>query len=326
MSQLPNILYFGSDAICLPGLDYLKHEAFGQCNLRAVISQPDRRQGRGRQLQQNPVAAWALANSVELLQPEKPTRELAGWIREQNVRAGLVMAYGHFLPKSLREAPQFGLLNFHGSLLPKYRGASPVETALAMGDAETGVSLMQIVKEMDAGGVADMETVSIREMVTAPELRAQVGAAVVPLLRRNLQSILAGDLIFKTQDANQVTFCRKLRKEDGAVDFTLSATEIFNRLRAFTPWPGSYFDHGEKRIKVGHASAEPEATIAAESGTVLAAKSSLQVVAGKGIICFHELQLPGAKMLPAADFLRGYRIEPGEQLKSGVAEKLVQRL
>ena len=138
MSHLPTIVFFGSDAICLPVLNYLKHEAAGECVLRAVVSQPDRRQGRGKQLQPNAVAAWALANGVELLQPEQPTRELADWMVAEEIAVALVMAYGHFLQKSLREAATHGMLNFHGSLLPQYRGASPVETALAFGDAETG--------------------------------------------------------------------------------------------------------------------------------------------------------------------------------------------
>ena len=323
-SSFPNIVYFGSDAICLPGLDYLKHEAADQCTLRAVISRPDRCRGRGRQLQSNPVAAWALENGVELLQPEKPTRELADWLRKQRIRVGLVMAYGNFLQKSLREAPTYGLLNFHGSLLPKYRGASPVETALAMGETETGVTLMQIAKAMDAGDVADVERVPISKTVTAPELRTQIGAAVVPLLKRNLQSILTGKLVFKAQDPKQATFCRKLCKEDAAVDFTLSATEIYNRLRAFKPWPGGYFNHGEKRIKVGHVTAEPKAVTTAQPGVVIDAGDTLKVATGQGLICFHELQLPGARMLPTADFLRGYKIEPGEKLISGVAQGIVR--
>ncbi len=323
MSDLPNIVYFGSDAICLPGLDYLKHEASSQCTLRAVISQPDRRRGRGKQLQSNSVAAWALENGVELLQPEKPTRELADWLQEQKIRVGLVMAYGHFLQKSLREAPTYGLLNFHGSVLPKYRGASPVETALAMGETETGVTLMRVAREMDAGDIADIERVPISKTVTAPELRAQIGAAVVPLLKRNLQSILSGKLIFKAQDSEQATFCRKLCKEDGAVDFALAATEIYNRLRAFKPWPGGYFDHGEKRIKVGHATTIPAAATTALPGVVIDSGDTLKVASGDGLICFHELQLPGARMLSAADFLRGYKIEPGEKLIGGVAQRMV---
>lgn len=323
MGDLPDIVYFGSDAICLPGLDYLRHKASGRCNLRAVISPPDRRRGRGRKLQANPVAAWALKNDIELLQPEKPTRELADWIRDKNVRLSLVMAYGHFLSKSLREASQHGMLNFHGSLLPKYRGASPVETALAMGETETGVALMQITKEMDAGGVADSEVVPIGKTITASELRVRVGEAVVPLLSRNLEPMLNGGLVFKAQDADRATFCRKLSKEDGAIDFRLSAAEIYNRLRAFTPWPGGYFDHGENRIKVGRSTVDVGGSAKANPGMVVGAESSLRVITGNGLICFHELQLPGARMLPVADFLRGYRIEPGEQLAGGKAKELM---
>lgn len=323
MSKLPNIVFFGSDAICLPGLDFLKREASRECVLRAVISQPDRPRGRGRQFQPNPVAEWAAMNGVELLQPEKPTAALADWIKKEDIQVGLVMAYGHFLQKSLRTAPQYGLLNFHGSLLPEYRGASPVETALAQGEAETGVSLMQVIKEMDAGGVADAEPVSIDKIVTAPELRVRIGEAVVPLLKRNLSAMLAGKLDFQPQDGSRATYCRKLCKADGAVDFTLSAVAIYNRLRAFTPWPGGYFDHGDKRIKIGSASAMPEIQSSARPGTVVDTKSTVRVATGAGLICFNELQLPGARMLPAADFLRGYSMNPGDCLIGGTANELV---
>ena len=325
MSQLPNIVFFGSDAICLPVLNYLKHEAAGECTLRAVVSQPDRRQGRGKKLQPNPVAAWAADNGVELLQPEKPTRELAEWMIAEKTTVSLVMAYGHFLPKSLREAAPQGMLNFHGSLLPKYRGASPIETALASGDAETGVGLMQVVKEMDAGGVADVEVVRIGDQDTGPELRVKVGEAVVPLLRRNLGAVLTGGLQFKEQDLSQVTYCRKMRKEDGAIDFTLSATEIYNRLRAFTPWPGGYVDHGESRIKVGRASVAPDESASAEPGTVLSTDPVVRVATRAGVICFHELQRPGARMLQVADFLRGYTMVEGDRLIGGTAEALVRK-
>jgi methionyl-tRNA formyltransferase len=325
MSQFPNIVFFGSDAICLPVLNYLKHEASGECVLRAVVSQPDRRQGRGKKLQPNPVAAWATEHGVELLQPEKPTRELAEWMVAEGTTVALVMAYGHFLQKSLREAAQHGMLNFHGSLLPKYRGASPVETALASGDAETGVGLMQVVKEMDAGGVADCEVVRIGERDIGPELRVKVGEAVVPLLRRNLTAMLAGDLQFTEQDLSQVTYCRKMRKEDGAVDFTLPAAAIYNRLRAFTPWPGGYFDHGAARIKVGRASVELDDTVSAEPGTVLSTAPTVRVATSGGVICFDELQRPGARMLPVADFLRGYTMAEGDRLVGGTTEALVRK-
>ena len=315
MTNLPNIVFFGSDAICLPFLNYIHSEGAGQCRLRAVISQPDRRQGRGKKLQQNPVAAWATENGIELLQPEKPTRELAEWLIAEQTAVAFVMAYGHFLPKSLREAPLHGMVNFHGSILPKYRGASPVETALALGEQEAGVALMQVVKEMDAGGVADVETVCIENTDTGPSLRAKIGEAVVPLMRRNLAATLAGELDFKSQDVSQATFCRKISKDDAALDFTQSADAIDARLRAFTPWPGGYFDHGDVRIKVGRV--EPLADcVEAQPGVVLSCDDAVVVATGQGALRLLELQRPGGKMLPAVDFLRGYELAVGEVLPS----------
>ena len=279
--------------------------------MRAVISQPDRRQGRGRKLQQNPVAAWASKQGVDLLQPDKPTAELAAWLVAEGVAAAFVMAYGHFLPKSLRDAAGCGMVNFHGSILPAYRGASPVETALAQGDAETGVSLMEVVREMDAGGVADVERVRIEARDTGASLRHKIGAAVVPLMRRNLDALLAGQLQFVAQDPDRVSFCRKLRKEDGALDFSLPAARLSARSRAFTPWPGTYFEHGGERIKVGRM--EPIAEGAAipagpvPAGTVVETSEGLTVATGAGAIRLLELQRPGGRMLPVADFLRAIR-------------------
>jgi len=160
--------------------------------------------------------------------------------------------------------------------------------------------------------------------MVAPELRARAGEAVVPLLKRNLSAILAGTLTFEQQDSTQATFTRKLCKEDGAIDFDLSAEEIDRRLRAFVPWPGGYFDHGEKRIKVGQSSVAPSEQGSDQlPGTIVSAGSALEVATKKGIISFHELQQPGGRMLPVADFLRGYPIAPGERLIGGVAKPLI---
>lgn len=309
------IVYFGSDAICLPGLRYLRESGSGLCELALIVSQPDRPQGRGKQLQPNPVAAYAREQGVELLQPEKPDAALAARLMAEDFALGFVMAYGHFLPKSLREAPRHGLLNFHGSLLPRYRGASPVETALAMGDAETGVCLMQVVREMDAGAVADCERVAIGSADTSLLLRARVGEAVVPLLARTLAPALEGRLFFQAQDEAQATFCRKITKQDGAIDFALSAEQIEARLRAFTPWPGGYFSYGETTVKVGGSESLPVPAEVAP-GTVLRADAALEVATADGVIRFHELQRPGGRMLPARDFLRGFPIAAGTLLPS----------
>ncbi|WP_269522482.1 methionyl-tRNA formyltransferase [Coraliomargarita parva] len=324
MSDLPKIVYFGSDAICLPGLEYLRLHCRERCELHAVVSQPDRPQGRGRKLQANPVAAWAKANDIELLQPDKPGRELAEWMAAEQVRLALVMAYGHFLPKAVREAPMHGMLNFHGSLLPQYRGASPVETALAEGEAETGVCLMAVAKEMDAGAVADCERVAITAEDTGPSLRAKIGDAVVPLIQRQLDAMLCGQLDWTEQDAGAATFCRKIGKEDGGLDFSLPARRLHCRMRAFTPWPGAYFDHEDHRIKVGRAEWDNAAT-SAVPGTVLKAGDSLTVATGEGRLRLLELQRAGGRMLPTSDFLRGYPIAEGQILKGGKVTPLLRK-
>lgn len=324
MSDLPKIVYFGSDAICLPGLQYLCEGARKFCTLAGVVSQPDRRQGRGKQLRQNPVAEYASARGIPLRQPEKPDAALAEWMRGESVALAFVMAYGHFLPKAVREAPTHGMLNFHGSILPDYRGASPVETAIAMGESETGVCLMQVVKEMDAGAVADCERVRIEDSDTSPVVRAKVGQAVLPLLQRKLPAALVGELDFVPQDARRATFCRKISKEDGALDFTQSAAAIDARLRAFTPWPGGYFDHGGSRIKVGACSVA-EAPESAAPSAVLAAGETLDVATASGLLRIRELQRPGGRMLPVPDFLRGYSIEAGEVLPSVSGEPLLEK-
>lgn len=315
MSKRLKIVYFGADAICLPGLRYLFEEGGSFCELVAVVSQPDRRRGRGRQLHANPVAAYARENGIRLFQPEKPDAALADWLRDAGVSLGFVMAYGHFLSRALRDAPEHGLLNFHGSILPTYRGPSPVETAIAMGDLETGVCLMQIEKAMDAGAVADCERVRIEKTDTAPDVRAKIGTAVVPLLERNLSAALTGDLKFVSQDSSRATFCRKISKEDGALNFNAPAAAIEARLRAFTPWPGGYFDHGATRIKVGRCTVATALEVA-EPGQVLSVGATLKVATSDGILQIEELQRPGGRMLGVADFVRGYPIEVGERLPS----------
>ena len=315
MSDLPKIVYFGSDAICLPGLRYLVERGRDLCELVAVVSQPDRPKGRGKKLQQNAVAAYASTQSIQLLQPEKPDFILGEWLRAQPITLAFVMAYGHYLPKIVREAPKYGMLNFHGSVLPKYRGASPVETAITMGDFKTGVCLMQVVKELDAGPVAECENISIESTDTGSTLRAKVGQAVVPLISRNLEASLRGRLEFSPQDADRATYCRKILKKDGALNFHQSAVAIDARIRAFTPWPGAFFEHREMIIKVGYCSVSAISQ-PASPGTVLSVDKTLDIATNDGVLCIHELQRPGGRLLPVSDFQRGYKIVVGDVLSS----------
>lgn len=327
MCDLPKVVYFGSDMICLPGLEYLAHAS--ECQLIGVVSQPDRRQGRGKRMKANPVVAWAREqDGVEVFQPEVPDRSIAQWIAEHGVVVAFVMAYGHFLPKFLRAAPSFGMLNFHGSLLPELRGASPVETAIAEGFSNTGVCLMEVAKKMDAGGVADQEIVLIEPDDQSAAVREKVGRAVVPLLERNLEAAISGGLNFVKQCESKATFCRKITKEDGFVDFSVSARTIRDRFRAFYPWPGCFFDMNGERIKVGEISIDTSVNCdlkGLKPGQVLATNNGLLVATGDGCIVFNELQKPGGRMLPSADFLRGFPIKIGDTLEGSVNLPLVTK-
>ena len=220
------IVYFGSDSICLPSLDWLSTKGAERWDLLAVVSQPDRKQGRGQKLKANPVAEYAKERGIPLFQPDKPSEDLVQFLEEHEVDVSFVMAYGHFLGRAIREASRLGMLNFHGSILPKYRGASPVETAIACGETETGVSLMQIDREMDAGAVADIEVVSIEKEDDALSLRIKIGEATIPILERSMEDLLNNELTFKKQDEEFMSHCRKLTKEDGLIDFELSSEAI----------------------------------------------------------------------------------------------------
>lgn len=322
------IVFFGSSLICLPALEWLHTKGSDQWELLAVVSQPDRKQGRGQQFKANPVAEYAKGKGLQLFQPEKPGEALVDFLKDQEVDIAFVMAYGHFLGRALREAPKYGMVNFHGSILPKYRGASPVETAIACGETQTGVSLMQIDREMDAGAVADIEYVRIEKEDCASSVRFKMGEAVVPILERSMMPLLKNELEFKAQDKTLANHCRKLTKEDGLIDFELSSEEIYNRWRAFKTWPNTFCFHGKNRIKVGQlqiSEGTPSKNIMdLACGSIIVEKDSLKVVTSNGLIQMLELQRAGGKMLAVSDFLRGYPMSDGELFKGQKSKSLVE--
>jgi methionyl-tRNA formyltransferase len=315
------VAFFGSDAIAVPALEYL-HWAEG-VELAGVISQPNRPAGRGRHLHANAVAAWATAKGVSLLQPEKPGAEEAAWLRAQPVELVLVMAYGHILRHELLEAAPCGLWNLHASLLPNYRGAAPIETALAAGETETGVTLMRMAAKMDAGPVADVERVPILSTDTGVVLRERLAQACVPLLRRNLAALGDGSLRAEAQDETRVTYTRKLTKADALVDWATSAVELERRVRAFHAWPGTQIEHGGQTVKIGAASALDETNLAAPGVILRASAAGVDVATHAGVLRLLMLQRPGGRMLDAAEFLRGYRLAVGECLPGHAARPLV---
>lgn len=317
------LVFLGSDTIALPLLQWLIGPGKDLAEIVAVFTQPDRAVGRGQHIAPNGIKAWAHERGIPVLQPEKLTEEVRLQLEALRPDVSLVMAYGHILRDPFIATPRLGTLNLHASLLPYYRGASPIQTAIASGETETGVSLMRIVRKLDAGPVADVERVSIDSFDTALDVETKLGAACVPLLQRNLPALAEDKLVFVEQDEGRATYCRRLQKTDGVLDFTVSATEIAARINGLYPWPGCAFSFAGQTIKIGLAEAANEITAAAP-GTVLGVEvGALRVAARHGVVRVLKLQRPGGRMLAAPEFSRGFPIPPGTVIPSAPMPILV---
>lgn len=317
----------GSDPIALPLLDWLVHEARAQVEVAGVFTQPDRPAGRGQKLAANAIKAWALARELPVLQPEKLTPGDLAALRDLAPTAVLVMAYGHILRPDWLAAPPRGIWNLHTSILPKFRGAAPIQAAIVAGDATTGVTLMRMVLRLDAGPVLDVERVTVDELETGATLDEKLSHACVPLVARNLAQLFAEAPPLQPQDEAQATFTRRLRKEDGSLDFRAPAAVLARRINALFPWPGAFFNWSGEIIRVGLAEADEAVSSSGAMlpGTVLAPgeRPGLMVATGGGALRLLRLQRPGGRMLPAAEFLRGHPLPPGTLLPSAVMPELI---
>ncbi len=318
------LVFLGSDVIALPLLEWLAGEGQALAEVVAVFTQPDRPVGRGQKVTANGIKTWALARGLPVFQPEKLTEEVRQKLVAFGADVALVMAYGHILKNDFIATPRFGTLNLHTSLLPRYRGASPIQTAIANGERETGVTLMRIVRKLDAGPVADVERVPIQSLDTALEIESKLSAACVPLLARTLPKLCAGTLEFVPQDEAQATFCRKLVKEDGALDFSAPAVVLAARINGLFPWPACSVEVAGQPVKIGLAEAVDEAVSALPGSVVMATAAGLTVATGRGTLRLLKLQRPGGKMLPAAEFLRGFPVTPGTSLPAVPMKSLVE--
>ncbi|MDR1413563.1 MAG: methionyl-tRNA formyltransferase [Puniceicoccales bacterium] len=316
------VVFFGSDGISLPLLEFLL--ASDCVEMTAIISQPDKPSGRGQKLVATAVSKFARHSGIPLLTPVKPDEETANWIRFAGCDIILVMAYGHILRKNILQIPSLGIFNFHASLLPKYRGASPIETAIACGETETGVSLMEIVEEMDAGGVADAKEVPIGMGDTRLEVAANIAVACPILLQRNLDKICAGTLKLENQNSAEATFTKKISKIDGMLDFAESAAVLHNRIRALSPHIGCHIEHRGILLKIGRASVEFTDCSPFNRGEIMCADGNcVKIATADGALLIHELQKPGRKMLPVGDFLNGCSVNIGEIIPSHSLQSLV---
>ena len=311
------VVFMGTPAFAVPSLEALDmsdHEVVG------VVTQPDRPKGRGQAVVPCPVKELALAKGLPVSQPEKIKtpeflRQLSDW--KPDVIA--VTAFGRILPKAILDLPPMGCVNVHGSLLPAYRGAAPIQWALIHGDPETGITTMLMDEGMDTGAVLLQQTVPIEPKDTALELGARLAQVGGALLVETLTRLGAQAVVPRAQDHTRATFAPLLTKEDGVIDWTQSAAEIANRIRGLSPWPGSYTFHHEHRliIRKGRVDVQggPGGSDGQRPGTILAVgPKSFWVETGEGRIEVLEVQPANKKRMSVEQFLQGYALRAHETL------------
>ncbi len=303
----PRIVFMGTPALAVPSLEACR--AVGE--VVAVVTQPDRPKGRGQALQASPVKLAALAAGLPVLQPPRlKGTDFAQTLAAFRPEVTVVTAYGRILPPDVLAAPRRGSLNVHASLLPRWRGAAPIQWAIAEGDSQTGVCLMQMEAGLDTGPVLAVRQEAIRPDDTTESLSARLSLLGGALLREELPRFFAGALQAVPQPAQGVTLARVVDKRDGWLDFSLPAPVLERRLRAFTPWPGAWTSLGGQLLKV-HAARVLKG--AGAPGTVLSTDGGLEVACGEGSLLLLDVQGEGKRRMQAADFLRGHPLAVGDR-------------
>ncbi len=268
----------------------------------AVFTQPDRPAGRGRKLKASPVKEFALSKKIAVRQPESlKDADVVREISELQADLIIVAAYGLILPQAILDLPKHGCLNVHASLLPRWRGAAPIQAAILAGDEETGISLMQMTAGLDSGPVFAQQAVRIGDTESAGELLDRLALLGAEMLCELLPDILDGKLEAKPQEENSVTYAGKIRKSDAAMNWRKSATELLREVRAYKPVPGAFFDFDGEQIKCW--AAEIANGQSGTIGTVISGgRDGIDVVCGDGVLRMLELQRPGRGRISAGEF------------------------
>ncbi|MCG6228298.1 methionyl-tRNA formyltransferase [Vibrio furnissii] len=314
MSQSLRIVFAGTPDFAARHLAALlssEHEVI------AVYTQPDRPAGRGKKLTASPVKHLALEHNIPVYQPENfKSDEAKQALASLNADIMVVVAYGLLLPKAVLDTPKLGCINVHGSILPRWRGAAPIQRSIWAGDAETGVTIMQMDVGLDTGDMLKITKLPIDASDTSSSMYDKLAELGPQALVDCLSDIAQGTAVAVKQDDALANYAQKLSKEEAKIDWTLSAQAIERCVRAFNPWPMSHFSVAENQIKVWQSRVETGNRTHAPGTIIQADKTGIYVATGEGILVLESLQIPGKKALPVQDILnaRASWFEVGTQL------------
>lgn len=312
------VVFFGTPEFALPSLRLLVTNP--EIQLEAVVTQPDRPRGRGQQVSTSAVKDFALSNGIYLYQPEKIRDEsVVTFLRQMKPDAVIIIAYGQKIPQSLLDIPRLGWINLHGSILPKYRGAAPINWAIANGEARTGVTTMQVDATMDTGPILLQHEVEIGADETALDLARRMAEAGAPLVIDSLLRLDLGEIIPRPQDSSVASHAPILKKEMGNLDWSLPAAQLYNRIRGFDPWPGAYTYFRGQLCRVWGCPATR--SLHEQTGQPLTAPGALALdgsdilvsCGSKTWLHIETLQLEGKKRITAKEFANGVRLQPGDK-------------
>ncbi len=306
------ILFAGTPNFALPTLRALTR--WQRAEVVLVLTQPDRRAGRGRNLTAPPIKILAEEEGLNVLQLETLKRSVA----EEEIlpfapfHIGVVVAYGLFIPKWLRELPKWGMINAHPSLLPELRGPAPIQWAIINGLKETGVTIQTVEKEIDAGDILWQRRYPIERSDTAITLNDKLSLIAANGVIDTIEMFAAGTVVRRPQDHSKATYAKKLSPEDGFVDWSKSAEEVFNLVRGLLPWPSAWTIREEKRLKI-HALEPMDKPAEGKPGEVIGiGKRGIEICCGTNRVCITHIQPAGKAPMHAAQFINGYRVKIGE--------------
>ena len=314
------VVFMGTPAFAVPTLQHLIDS---DCSVIGVVCQPDRPSGRGKKMKIGPVKTLALEQNISVIQPEKmKAPAFLETLQSWNPDVIVVAAFGRILPQVILDLPPKGCLNVHGSLLPKYRGAAPIQWAVINGESETGVTIMVMDAGMDTGAILEQAVLPISPEDTAGDVASRMAEMGGRLLVPTLKKWLAGTIEPQAQNESQATLAPILKKEDGLLDWSQSAVALANRIRGLSPWPGAYtFVKGERwgiwKVQVEEpddASMLPSIDDFTAPGKIIGvSKQGIRVQTGRGILRLIDVQPASKKRMTAAQYLAGHHLEVGVQ-------------